>query len=102
MRKNSGFCGDSSALTLSPADRGEGMGGDGGEGTEEQRAGAPRAAVRPRLSWSAVSADPAAHPRAPARVLLLENVSKTAIDFLAAEGFVVEALAHSLPADELA
>jgi D-3-phosphoglycerate dehydrogenase len=38
----------------------------------------------------------------PTRVLLLENVNKTAIDLLAAEGFAVEALAQSLPADELA
>lgn len=38
----------------------------------------------------------------PTRVLLLENVNQTAIDLLAAEGFAVEALAQSLPADELA
>ena len=36
------------------------------------------------------------------RVLLLENVSPTALEIFAAEGFAVESLAHSLPADELA
>jgi D-3-phosphoglycerate dehydrogenase / 2-oxoglutarate reductase len=48
------------------------------------------------------AASAAPDPRPPARVLLLESVSPTGLEIFAAEGFTVEALAHSLPPDELA
>jgi D-3-phosphoglycerate dehydrogenase len=38
----------------------------------------------------------------PLRVLLLENVSQTALEIFAADGFSVTSLAHALPPDELA
>jgi len=40
-------------------------------------------------------------PKDQIKVLLLENVSKTAHEIFSAEGFQVEALKHSLPPDEL-
>jgi D-3-phosphoglycerate dehydrogenase len=41
-------------------------------------------------------------PKSQIKVLLLENVHRTAHEVFGAEGFQVEALAHSLPPDELA
>src|SRR5262245_40928421 len=45
---------------------------------------------------------PTSFPKDRIKVLLLENVSRTAHEVFGAEGFQVEALAHSLPPEELA